>query len=111
MNFRYFCSISLIIASNKKRKQTFNLFAISVVTLMVYFVFFKREPVSYYFEPTFCAYNETWTDGKTLKNVAENLILRSNNDQKRIFFHETSCRKNGVVNLTSRQSCAIESAG
>lgn len=60
---------------------------------------------------TICFYDQEWTDGKTLKNVVENLKLRSDDEPKNIFFHETSCTRNGIINLNSRQACAIESAG
>lgn len=56
-----------------------------------------------------CYFDRQWNDGKTLLNVHENLKLQPN--LLNILFHETSCTRDGVIRLTSRQACAIESAG
>lgn len=65
---------------------------------------------SFYKSATVCYFAKEWKDGKTLKNVQENLRLRSHDSPKNIFFHETSCTTDGIVRLNSRQACAIESS-
>lgn len=57
-----------------------------------------------------CFFEKEWNDHQTLENVKWNFELQILT-RKNIFFHETSCVIDGVVKLTSRQACAIESAG
>ncbi|XP_070505104.1 lactosylceramide 4-alpha-galactosyltransferase-like [Chironomus tepperi] len=53
--------------------------------------------------------NKYWRDGKTLKEISDNLVLRNSSQSKNVFFHETSCKTNGILELNARQACAIES--
>uniref|UniRef100_A0A9I3BD26 Alpha 1,4-glycosyltransferase domain-containing protein n=1 Tax=Anopheles coluzzii TaxID=1518534 RepID=A0A9I3BD26_ANOCL len=46
---------------------------------------------------------------KILDNVQQSMPQPSD-DGRNIFFHETSCWKDGIVRLNARQACAIESA-
>ena len=96
MNFR-------LINSNLIRKRFFVGLVLCVVVFIVYLSLNQNVTV--------CYYEQEWKDGKTLKNVLENLKLRSHDQPKNIFFHETSCSKEGIVTLNSRQACAVESAG
>ena len=88
-------------------------FVLSFVTVLIFCFYPQSKETSYHFQSTFCAYNDSWTDGMTLKIVAENPKLQPylKFHSKNIFFHETSCRPDGIIDLNSRQSCAIESAG
>lgn len=56
-----------------------------------------------------CYFAREWNDGKTLSNVIEQSRLVTS--PLNILFHETSCSDDGVIRLTSRQACAVESAG
>jgi lactosylceramide 4-alpha-galactosyltransferase len=53
-------------------------------------------------------YDRSFGDDKRLANVldSKDTLLGGKN----IFFHETSCSNNGILKLTARQACAIESA-
>lgn len=92
-----------LISSNGARKRLFVALLAFVIVFVVYLSFNQTGPV--------CFFDQEWKDGKTLKNVIENLNLRSHDSPKNIFFHETSCTKDGVVKLNSRQACAVESSG
>lgn len=81
-------------------------FALLLLLTVVVIIFININRID-----TICFYDQEWNDGKTLPNVVENLRLRSHDEPKNIFFHETSCSRSGIVNLNSRQACAIESAG
>lgn len=72
-----------------------------IATVFVVYTAITRKPV--------CYFDRAWNDGKTLESYEQNVKLRSN--APNIFFHETSCNEDGVIRLTSRQACAIESAG
>lgn len=89
--------------SNKIKKRGIPATIVVVVFGIMYLIFNWNVEV--------CLYNEEWTDGKTLENVLENPKLSSHDGSNNIFFHETSCRKDGIIGLNSRQSCAIESTG
>lgn len=105
----------LFLRTTKKRLNPRLVIVVIIVAVIILFegYFYPNPDFSVSFNPkqSFCDYNVNWTDGNSLLNVAENLKLRSRNSSKNIFFHETSCRKDGIVGLNSRQSCAIESAG
>jgi hypothetical protein len=59
-----------------------------------------------------CYLDKYWNDGKTLNEISDNLLLRnSSKSPKNVFFHETSCTKDGILSLNARQACAIESTG
>jgi lactosylceramide 4-alpha-galactosyltransferase len=92
-----------ILSSNIIRKRLFAILVGFVIVLIVYINLNTSNVV--------CYFDQTFKDGKTLKNVQENLRLKSHDSPKNIFFHETSCTKDGIVRLTSRQGCAIESSG
>lgn len=70
-------------------------------TIILVYSSIPRKPV--------CYFVREWNDGRTLEGYEQNLKLRPN--AQNIFFHETSCNEDGVIKLTSRQACAIESAG
>lgn len=53
--------------------------------------------------------HELGKDEKSLENVIHNKKLHQNSSN--IIFHETSESCDGMIKLTSRQACAIESAG
>ncbi|CAG9798768.1 unnamed protein product [Chironomus riparius] len=57
-----------------------------------------------------CYLDEYWKDGKTLNEISDNLLLRNSSQPNNVFFHETSCIKDGMLRLNARQACAIESA-
>lgn len=83
------------------------LLTICLAALMLESVFL----VHIFFSPTrpVCYFDHVWNDGKTLKSFDKNPKLHRG--AKNIFFHETSCTEDGIIRLTSRQACAIESAG
>ena len=58
-----------------------------------------------------CYLDEYWKDGKTLNEISDNLLLRNSSQSNNVFFHETSCIKDGILRLNARQACAVESAG
>lgn len=59
-----------------------------------------------------CYLDQYWKDGKTLNEISDNLLLRNaSQSQKNVFFHETSCTKDGILRLNARQACSIESTG
>lgn len=92
-----------LLNSNVKRKRLFAALLAFVVIFIIYLSLNQQVPV--------CFFDQEWKDGKTLENVIENLRLRSHDEPKNIFFHETSCTKDGIIKLNSRQACAIESSG
>ena len=85
-----------------KRRKIFILGCTAVIIVVIIYRSQNKIP---------CFYAREWRDGKTLKNVLENLKLQSHDGPKNIFFHETSCSNEGIVTLNSRQACAVESAG
>ncbi|XP_555205.2 lactosylceramide 4-alpha-galactosyltransferase [Anopheles gambiae] len=57
--------------------------------------------------------NATTENGIHEKNILEDVqqsMPQPTDDGRNIFFHETSCWKDGIVRLNARQACAIESA-
>lgn len=92
-----------LLHSNVIRKRLFGTLLAFVIIFIVYLSLNQENVV--------CFFDHEWTDGKTLDNVVENLKLRSYDEPKNIFFHETSCTKDGIIKLNSRQACAIESSG
>lgn len=92
-----------LLHSNILRKRLFAGLVVFVVIFVVYLTLNQADPV--------CYFNEEWKDGRTLRNVVENLKLRSHDSPKNIFFHETSCANDGIIKLNSRQACAVESSG
>lgn len=59
-----------------------------------------------------CYLDHYWKDGKTLNEISDNLLLRNaSQSPNNVFFHETSCIKDGILKLNARQACAIESTG
>lgn len=74
--------------------------------LLVYFSMYSIFKQNY----TIFKSNNDLKDRKTLPNYVENLKL-SSRASKKIFFHETSPIRDGVIWLNSRQACSIESAG
>lgn len=92
-----------LLNTNVNRKRLFLVLIAFVVFIIFYFTYFDQSPV--------CYFDQEWKDKKTLPGVGENLRLRSHDEPKNIFFHETSCSKDGVIRLTTRQACAVESAG
>ncbi|XP_052892304.1 lactosylceramide 4-alpha-galactosyltransferase-like [Anopheles moucheti] len=48
-------------------------------------------------------------DEKLLDDVQQS-VPQPTNDGRNVFFHETSCSKDGIVRLNARQACAVESA-
>lgn len=91
-----------VLNSNSLRKRLFVIFCATTTIFIIYSFLSQETPVCFF---------DQWKDGKTLKNVVENLKLRSHSNPNNVFFHETSCVKDGVLKLNSRQSCAIESTG
>ncbi|CAO1350227.1 unnamed protein product [Diamesa hyperborea] len=62
-----------------------------------------------WFSPTtVCYFSNTLTDQKTLVNILEAEVQPSKGQN--VFFHETSCSLDKVVEINARQACAIESA-
>lgn len=92
-----------LINSNLVRKRLFAVLVASVVFFVIYLTFYQTNTV--------CYFEQEFKDGRTLKSVTENLRLRSLDQPKNIFFHETSCSSDGVVRMNSRQACAVESSG
>lgn len=58
---------------------------------------------------TIWCFDREWEDLRILQNIRENPQLRPSSEN--IFFHDTSCSDSGEIRLTSRQACAVESAG
>lgn len=113
MNLRYF-------NSNIIRKRLF--VALVIVVLLYIFFFYRTKKEN-------CFANGK-SDGLTLPDVSDNKILIQHKSSKNIFFHETSCNPGksliekiifedpvnkfflaGIIALTPRAACAIESAG
>lgn len=90
----------------------FGFVALTIASITIVFVLYKVLLLMVYMEPEFCFDREEIKDGRTLQNIAENPILKGfDNDGKNIFFTETSCIADGVIELNSREACAIESSG
>lgn len=87
--------------SNFTNKRLLVLLVVFVIVFMVFWSL-KNDTKN-------CFLDDEWTDGKTLQDISDNTRLASSS--KNVFFHETSCSVDGVIKLTSRQACAIESAG
>lgn len=112
MNLRHF-------NSNIIRKR---LFVCLVVVVLFFMIVINRD------KSQNCFAQFSFDDGRTLPEVTENRILIQHKSSKNVFFHETSCNPGefwdpkkfpikqfiyfvaGIVNLTPRQACAIESA-
>ncbi len=114
MNLRHF-------NSNLIRKR---LFVVLVIIVLFFILAFSRQKAKN------CFANYSFNDGKTLADVSDNTILIQHKSSKNIFFHETSCNPGkkgikikrsselnfvlflaGIISLTPRQACAIESSG
>lgn len=91
-----------IMSSNLIRKRVLFFLICSVV---VYIVVLSMNQT-----PKNCFQEMQFNDGKTLKNILTKQ-QQPNHSDKNIFFHETSCTADGIIRLTSRQACAIESSG
>lgn len=92
-----------------KKRLKLNFF-LALLLCFVFVMVFMPQP-NYKPIPTdsIWCFDREWNDQKVLPNIAENYKLQPSSDN--IFFHETSCSDNGVIGLTSRQACAVESAG
>jgi lactosylceramide 4-alpha-galactosyltransferase len=91
------------INSNIIRRRFFAFLVISVFIYLIY--------VSIRLRPVVCYFKYKFDDGKTLPNIESDNNLQLHQSHHNIFFHETSCSPDGTVWLSSRQACAVESAG
>lgn len=96
-------NLTRLLSSNLIRKRLLIGLIVFSCFFVIYSIINQNDAV--------CFFNQEWKDGMTLKNVAENLRLRSHDSPKNIFFHETSCTSDGIVRMNSRQACAVESSG
>lgn len=85
---------------------------ILVLLFLIISIVILNIPTESEFKTT-CYFENIWKDGKTLKEVSDNQILKNSSQQSsdNVFFHETSCINDGIIRLNARQACAIESAG
>lgn len=86
------------------KKNLLTVFLIAAITNVILLGIYYLSPI-----PPVCYFDREWNDGKTLVNYEKNQKLQRN--AANMFFHETSCTEDGIIKLTSRQACAIESAG
>lgn len=91
-----------------KKKLKLKLFLALLLCFVFVMVWSRQSYVTLPTDSIWC-FDREWNDSKVLPNIDENLKLHPSADN--IFFHETSCSDNGVIRLTSRQACAVESAG
>lgn len=94
---------------NKKviRRKLFIFIVLAVFLAILCFINFNSSSVQH--ESIVCFFSNNPTDHKTLVNILEAKTQPSNG--RNIFFHETSCSFDNIININARQACAVESAG
>lgn len=107
-----YLSLKLRTSRNLMSAAVHVLVLISVLFFLIFSVILLNISNELKSEST-CYFDNIWMDGKTLKEISDNLLLRNSSQQSsyNVFFHETSCIRDGILRLNARQACAIESTG
>uniref|UniRef100_A0A182PCN3 Alpha 1,4-glycosyltransferase domain-containing protein n=1 Tax=Anopheles epiroticus TaxID=199890 RepID=A0A182PCN3_9DIPT len=77
--------------------------------IYVLYNFVPEPPIHNCFQVVHIPGEDSW-DGEKLLDDVQQSEPQPSDDGRNIFFHETSCTRDGVIRLNPRQACAIESA-